>query len=66
MLINWNAAAIVANGHRIIGVQLDLNAVGIAGHRLVHRIVQHLSHQMMQGPLIRATYIHPRAFADRL
>ena len=66
MRINRDATAIVADHHRIIGQQFHFDPVGMARHRLVHGIVQHLGHQMMQGPFIRAANIHARAFADRL
>ena len=63
--IDGDAAAIVADGDGVIGVQLDLDPVGVAGDGLVHRVVQHLGHQVVQRAFIGAADIHAGAFADR-
>lgn len=47
-------------------VQLDLDQLGMAGHGLVHGVVQHLGEQVVERPLIRAADVHAGAFADRL
>ena len=65
MRIHRDAPAIVADRHAVIGVQLYFDAVGMACHRFVHRIVQNFGHQVMQGAFIRAADIHPRPLADR-
>jgi hypothetical protein len=39
---------------------------GVAGHRLVHGVVEHLGHQVVQRALIGAADIHAGAFADGL
>ncbi len=49
-----------------VGVELDLDAVGVAGDRLVHGVVEHLRHQVVQGALVGAADVHARALADRL
>ena len=51
---------------RLPAAELELDPGGMAGHRLVHGVVQHLGHQMMQRPLVGAADIHARAPADRL
>jgi hypothetical protein len=33
----------------MVFVQLHLDAGGVAGHRLVHGVVEHLGHQMVQA-----------------
>jgi hypothetical protein len=52
--------------HGAVGVQLDLDAGGVAGDGLVHRVVQHLGHQMVQRALVGAADIHAGALADGL
>ena len=47
-------------------LELDLDEGGVAGDRLVHRIVDHLGEEMMQRLLVGAADIHARAPADRL
>jgi hypothetical protein len=65
MRVHGNAAAVVADGHRMIGVQFHLDPAGMPGHGLVHRIVQHLGHQVVQSPFVGAADIHARALAHR-
>jgi hypothetical protein len=64
--VDRDAAAVVADGDRIVFMQLDLDAVGVARHRLVHRVVEHLGHQVVQRALVGAADIHAGAFADGL
>ena len=47
-------------------VHLDLDAVGVAGERLVHRVVDHLGEQVMQRLLVGAADIHAGPAAHRL
>jgi hypothetical protein len=46
--------------------QLDLDPGGVAGHRLVHGVVEDLGEQMVQRLLVGAADIHARAAAHRL
>ena len=46
--------------------QLDLDEGGVAGQRLVHRIVDHLGEQVMQRLLVGAADIHAGPPAHRL
>ena len=66
MPVHRHAAAVVADGDGKVAVQLDLDAVGMARHRLAHGVVEHLGHQVMQRPLVGAADIHARPLADRL
>jgi hypothetical protein len=50
----------------MVFVQLHLDAVGVARHRLVHRVVEHLGHQVVQRALVGAADIHAGALADGL
>ena len=47
-------------------LQRDLDAGGMARHRLVHAVVEHLGGEMMKRALVGAADIHARAAADRL
>ena len=50
----------------MVGVQFDLDARRVPGHRLVHRIVEYLGHQMVQRAFVGPTDIHAGTFAHRL
>lgn len=64
--VDGDAAAVVGDGQRAIGLELDGNEGGVAGHRLVHGIVDHLGEEVVQRLLVRAADIHARAAAHRL
>ena len=65
MRVNRNPASVVADGQGMVHMQFHINAGGMPRHGLVHRIVQHLGGQMVQGALIGAADIHAGAFAHR-
>ena len=48
------------------GKLADLDAAGMARHRLVHRVVQNLGRQVMIGALINPADIHAGAQANGL
>jgi hypothetical protein len=56
--VHRDAAAIVAHHQHVAGLQRHLDAVGMAGHRLVHGVVEHFGRQMVQGVLVGAANIH--------
>ncbi len=63
--IDGDAAAIVADGDGIIGVQFHLDAGGVARHGLVHRVVENFGDKVVQRALVGAADVHAGAFADR-
>jgi hypothetical protein len=65
MRIDRNPAAVVAHGYPIAGCQLDLDARSVAGHRFIHRVVEHLCGEMMQAALVGAADIHAGPAANR-
>ena len=65
MRVDRNAAAVVAHGDPAMGAELQLDPAGKAGDRLVHRIVERLGGEMMQGPLVGAADIHAGPAAHR-
>ena len=60
MRVDGNAAAIVGDGQEAVGLELDLDPGGVAGHGLVHAIVDHLGEKVMQRLLVGAADIHAR------
>jgi hypothetical protein len=64
--VDGDAAAVIANRHRLVGRQLQLDSAGVARHRLVHGVVEQLRHQMVQRPLVGATDVHCGAAPYRL
>lgn len=64
--VDRNAPAVVADGDGVIGVQFHLDPVGMARDRLVHRVVEHFGHHVVQRAFIGAADIHAGAFADGL
>ena len=66
MRIDRDAAPVVGHGHEAVGGQLHVDPVGMAGERLVHRVVDHLGEQMMQRLLVGAADIHAGAASHRL
>ena len=64
--IDRDAAAVVGDGDKTVGLHLDVDPVGMAGQRLVHGVVDHFGEQMMQRLLVGAADIHAGAAAHRL
>jgi hypothetical protein len=64
--IDRDAAAIVGDGQEAVGGKFDIDEGGVAGHRLVHRIVDDLGEEMVQRLLVGAADIHARPPAHRL
>jgi hypothetical protein len=64
--IDRNATAVVLDRQHAVGVEIDRDQFGVAGHGLVHRVVEDFGEQVVQGPLVGAADIHARAFADGL
>ena len=66
MLANRHAAAIVADRQPVARLQMKVDPTGMAGHRLIHRIVEDFGRKMVQRPLVGAADIHAGAVPDRL
>ncbi len=64
--IDRDAAPVVAHHDPVVGLQLELDAAGVAGHGLVHGVVQKLGDQVVHGRLVAAADIHSRPTAHRL
>ncbi len=62
-----DAAAIVAHGAGAVGIEHDIDAVGVAGQGLVHRIVHHfIDHVVQARAVIGVADIHAGALAHRI
>ena len=66
VLVDRDAAAVVRDRQPVALFQRHLDPVGMAGHRLVHRIVEHFGGEVVQRPLVGTADIHARAAADWL
>ena len=56
--IDRNAAAIVDYSYGIIGVNSDVNFIGVATHRFVNRVVDDFPNQVMQTHFAGGTDVH--------
>ena len=66
MRVDRDAAAVVGDGQIAVVRELDLDAGGVAGDRLVHGVVEHLGEEVVHGLLVGAADIHAGAPAHRL
>ena len=66
MRVDRDAAAVVEDGQAVAGLQRDLDAAGVAGDCLVHRIVDDLGGEVVERALVGAADVHARAAADGL
>src|SRR6266542_1950070 len=65
--VGRDAAAVVDDRYRIVGMDHDLDVVAIAGERLVDRVVEHLEHHVVQaGSVRRVADVHAGALAHRV
>lgn len=66
MRVHRNAAPVIGDRQETLRVKRDLDEGGMAGHRLVHRIVDDFGEQVVERLGIRTAHIHSRAPADGL
>ena len=66
MLVHRHAAAVVGDGQPVAFLERDLDAGGVAGDRLVHRVVEHFGGEVVQRALVGPADVHARPAADRL
>ena len=64
--VDRHAAAVVDDPHAAVGEQHDLDAVGVAGQRLVDGVVDDLPDQVVQAALGGRADVHAGPLADRL
>ena len=61
-----NTAAVVRDLDAAVIQQPDIDLAGVAGHGLVHRVVDYLPDKVVQAALTGGPDVHARAFADSL
>ena len=61
-----DAAAVVGDGDRVVGVDHHRHRIAVAGQRLVDRVVDHLVDQVMQSPRAGGADVHAGPLAHRL
>ena len=62
--VDRDAAAVVAHGHRFVGVDDHLDARAVTRQRLVYGVVDHLENHVMEPcAVIGVTDVHAGSFA---
>jgi hypothetical protein len=61
-----DAATVVGDFDAAVVKNADVDLVGVAGHRLVDRVVHHLPDEVVQTTLTGGPDVHTGAFADGL
>src|SRR6266704_4354700 len=64
MNIDWNSAAIIADGAGAIDVNSHFDVLTVASQMLVDRIVEHLKNAVVQPALIGVADVHAGPFAN--
>jgi hypothetical protein len=64
--IDRDATAVVLHPAPTVGLQRDVDAVGVARHGLVDGVVDDLPHEMVEAGQTRGTDVHARPLADRI
>ena len=64
--VHRDAAAVVRDRDGVVGVDDDLDVVGLARERLVDRVVHDLVDEVVKAALARRADVHARTLADRL
>ena len=63
VFVNGDATTVVDDLDAAVGLNRDLNVVGVAGQRLVNGVVDNLVHQVVQAALAGGSDVHARALA---
>ncbi len=66
VVFDRDAAAVVGDGQEALGIEMDLDEIGVAGDGLVHRVVDDFGEEVVQRLLVRAADIHAGTHAHRL
>ena len=64
--VHGDAAGVVDAAHPAVRQERDLDRVAVAGHRLVHGVVDDLLDHVVQAALTGGADVHAGALADRL
>ena len=63
LLVGGDAAAVVVDLDRVVGMQRDLDPLGVAGERLVHAVVDDLPQAVHQAAGVGRADVHAGALA---
>ncbi len=66
MLVHRDAATVVGDGEPVTLIERDFYPVGMARHRLVHRVIEHFCGEVVQRAFVDPADIHTRTAAHRL
>jgi hypothetical protein len=67
MHIHGNAAAVVRNGYRLIGMNRHSNHAAVPGQGFVNRIIDDLENHVVQArAIVSVTDVHAGAFTNGL
>ena len=64
--VDGDAAAVVGDGHAVVGVQADLDGVAVAGERLVDGVVDDLVDEVVEAALAGRADVHAGPLANGL
>jgi hypothetical protein len=64
VLVDGNAASVVGDAHRIVGMNRHLDRVAVAGKGLVDGVVEDFLKELVQAPLAVVADVHARTLAD--
>ncbi len=66
MLVHRNAAAIVRNRDKPVGIEAHFNEIGMSRNCFVHRVVDDFGEEVMQCLFVSAANVHAGTQTDRL
>ena len=66
MILDRDTATVVLDRHRAVGVDRHADVLGVAGHGLVDRVVDHFVHQVVQTAQAGIADVHARPLAHVL
>jgi hypothetical protein len=64
-VVNRNPATVVDDPDRTVRADGDVDGAAVAGQSFVHRVVDHLVHEVMQASVTGGSDVHARPLADR-
>ena len=63
--VHGNAATVIADRHRFVGVNRHGNRAAVPGQRLIDRVINDLEYQVMKaGAIVGIADVHARPFAN--
>src|SRR5262249_50786689 len=66
VVLHRDTAAVVGDGHVPVGAEVHFDAGGVAGDGLVHRVVDDLGEEVVEGIAVGTADVHAGAAADGL